>query len=314
MRTRKPNPGGIGCARSGRSSSWSWSSPRSSSHRRRRPPTAGPRRTRSHALPRGRREAWRRPSCSCRVARRGIFERGPFHLFVAPGAPLREGRPIPAAAIRLGTFTVEPVEDGYVELRALPSSPDLSAGFHSVQLCNDPCTVAGFRDQLFGAISVVATARGGAPDPERSPPEPLLRDAPGSPDGGAPPRGGRGGPGDAAVLRRVGARSADVRDRAAPGAVSRDGGGPGDGRRAVRSDGRGAVVLLALVAAALAFRRRRVAHRLARRSRAGRWCRWSRRRCAGRGIIAGWRERAATAVGADRGAPSLRRSGLRRRG
>jgi hypothetical protein len=93
------------------------------------------------------------------MARRGIFERGPFHLFVAPGAPLREGRPIPAAAIRLGTFTVEPAGEGYVELRAPFVAPDLTAGFHSVQLCNDPCTVAGFREQLFGAISVVATRR-----------------------------------------------------------------------------------------------------------------------------------------------------------
>lgn len=93
------------------------------------------------------------------VARRGIFERGPFHLFVTAGAPLREGRPIPAAAIRIGTFTVEPAENGYVEFRAPFTVPDLAAGFYSVELCNDPCTVAGFRDQLFGSISIVATSR-----------------------------------------------------------------------------------------------------------------------------------------------------------
>jgi hypothetical protein len=92
-------------------------------------------------------------------ARRGILERGPFYLFVAPSAPLREGRPIPASAIRLGTFTIEPAEDGYVELRAPFVAPDLASGFYPIEVCNDPCTVAGFRDQLFGAISVVATRR-----------------------------------------------------------------------------------------------------------------------------------------------------------
>jgi hypothetical protein len=93
------------------------------------------------------------------VARRGIFERGPFHLFVTQGASLREGRSVPAAAIRIGTFTMEPAEAGYVELRAPFVVPNLAAGFYSVELCNDPCTVAGFRDQLFGSISIVATRR-----------------------------------------------------------------------------------------------------------------------------------------------------------
>jgi hypothetical protein len=93
------------------------------------------------------------------VARRGIFERGPFYLFVAPRAPLQEGRPIPAGTIRLGTFTIEPEADGYVELRAPFVAPDLASGFYSVELCNDPCTIAGFRDQLFGGISIVATRR-----------------------------------------------------------------------------------------------------------------------------------------------------------
>ena len=93
------------------------------------------------------------------IARRGILERGPFYLFVVPRGTLREGRPIPDGAIRLGTFTIEPAEDGYVELRAPFVAPDLASGFYSVEVCNDPCTIAGFRDALVGGISIVATRR-----------------------------------------------------------------------------------------------------------------------------------------------------------
>ena len=91
--------------------------------------------------------------------RRGLLERGPFHLFLTPRTSLREGRPIPSDAVRLGTFTVEPVEDGWVELRARFVAPSLAPGFYAVQLCNDPCTLSGFREPLFGSISIVGTRR-----------------------------------------------------------------------------------------------------------------------------------------------------------
>jgi hypothetical protein len=91
--------------------------------------------------------------------RRGILERGPFYLFLTPRTALREGRPIPEDAIRLGTFTVEPGKDGWVELRAPFVTPRFDAGFYSVEVCNDPCTVAGFREPLYGAISIVGTRR-----------------------------------------------------------------------------------------------------------------------------------------------------------
>jgi hypothetical protein len=91
--------------------------------------------------------------------RRGILERGPFYLFLAPRTALREGRPIPEDAIRLGTFTVEPGKDGWVELRAPFVTPRFDAGFYSVEVCNDPCTVAGFREPLIGSISIVGTRR-----------------------------------------------------------------------------------------------------------------------------------------------------------
>jgi hypothetical protein len=91
--------------------------------------------------------------------RRGILERGPFYLFLTPRTSLREGRPIPSDAIRLGSFTVEPLEGGWVELRAPFVAPSPAAGFYSVQLCNDPCTLSGFREPLFGEISIVGTRR-----------------------------------------------------------------------------------------------------------------------------------------------------------
>lgn len=91
--------------------------------------------------------------------RRGLLERGPFYLFLTPRTSLREGRPIPSDAVRLGTFTVESLENGWVELRAPFVAPSPGAGYYSVQLCNDPCTLSGFREPLFGEISIVGTRR-----------------------------------------------------------------------------------------------------------------------------------------------------------
>ena len=40
--------------------------------------------------------------------REDIFDRGPFYLYVVPqGTTLREGRPTPPTAIRVGTFEAE---------------------------------------------------------------------------------------------------------------------------------------------------------------------------------------------------------------
>jgi hypothetical protein len=40
--------------------------------------------------------------------------------------------------------------------------PDLPGDFYSVAMCNDPCTIVGFREALSGLISLVQTAREGA--------------------------------------------------------------------------------------------------------------------------------------------------------
>lgn len=90
-----------------------------------------------------------------------LFDQGPFHLFAVPEGMLREGQPIPASAIRLGTFTVEEDRGDSYELRAEFTAPPLESGSYFMGLCNDPCTIAGFGDPLIGSVSIVATRREG---------------------------------------------------------------------------------------------------------------------------------------------------------
>jgi hypothetical protein len=55
---------------------------------------------------------------------RHLLDRGPFYLFAVPiDMTLREGRPIPAGAIQLGTFTIEAEGTGTYELRAVFTAP-----------------------------------------------------------------------------------------------------------------------------------------------------------------------------------------------
>jgi hypothetical protein len=91
--------------------------------------------------------------------REAIFDRGPFYLFVVPeGETLAEGMPIPPAAIRVGTFEVEE-ERRQWELTASFVVPDVAGDHYALAVCNDPCTIAGFRESLSGVISIVATER-----------------------------------------------------------------------------------------------------------------------------------------------------------
>ena len=87
-----------------------------------------------------------------------LFDRGPFFLFAVPnGSSLIEGRPIPSGSVRLATLEIDR-EGRDQELSATFRVPDLVWGSHQIQVCNDPCTLTGFREPLTGGFSVVATA------------------------------------------------------------------------------------------------------------------------------------------------------------
>lgn len=91
--------------------------------------------------------------------RESIFDLGPFYLYAMPdGTFLREDRPIPEGAVRIGTFAVEEERHQY-ELTAGFTVPELASQSYSLEVCNDPCTVSGFREALSGSISIVATQR-----------------------------------------------------------------------------------------------------------------------------------------------------------
>jgi hypothetical protein len=88
-----------------------------------------------------------------------LFDRGPFYLFAVPHEmSLIEGHPIPSGAIRLATVTIEEERDAY-ELVADFTVPQLDPGFYEIGVCNDPCTISGFREPLAGTISIVETRR-----------------------------------------------------------------------------------------------------------------------------------------------------------
>jgi hypothetical protein len=88
-----------------------------------------------------------------------LLDEGPFHVFALPrGVSLREGQPIPPTAIRLGTVVVIE-EDGSYELETDFIVPDLDPGWYGIGVCNDPCTISGFRESLGGSLAIVETRR-----------------------------------------------------------------------------------------------------------------------------------------------------------
>ena len=88
-----------------------------------------------------------------------LLDRGPFYAFVVPdGVALREGTPIPQDAVRVGTFSVTH-ENGAYEFETRFTMPSLQPGWNALRLCNDPCTIAGFREPLYGSFYVVETQR-----------------------------------------------------------------------------------------------------------------------------------------------------------
>ena len=92
-------------------------------------------------------------------SKRGLLTRGPFYAYVLDNRDwVNTGQPIPSGAVRVGTFTAHQ-EDGSFEFQASFTVPPLSAGWHHLALCNDPCTIDGFREPLRGQFSVVETER-----------------------------------------------------------------------------------------------------------------------------------------------------------
>jgi hypothetical protein len=94
----------------------------------------------------------------------GRLDRGPFYAYLVTtnrSFP-QEGKPIPAGAIRLGTFQVDQSRPKWFDLTVSFTVPDVAGDGYTVALCNDPCTVQGFKEPIIGYISIVQTAREGA--------------------------------------------------------------------------------------------------------------------------------------------------------
>jgi hypothetical protein len=90
------------------------------------------------------------------------LDRGPFYAYVVPkGSAVTEGKPIPDGVIRVGTFSIERSKGTSFELRVSFTVPDVPGDEYSIALCNDPCTISGFKEPISGFLSVVHTAREG---------------------------------------------------------------------------------------------------------------------------------------------------------
>jgi hypothetical protein len=95
-------------------------------------------------------------------AKQDLIERGPFYVFVVPPrTAVIEGRPIPVEAVRAGTVAIERDRGTIFELRGSFVVPELAGRSYGLSVCNDPCTISGFREPLTGFISIVATDREG---------------------------------------------------------------------------------------------------------------------------------------------------------
>jgi len=91
-----------------------------------------------------------------------LLDRGPFYAWLVPGGPaIQEGRPLPEGVIRLSEVEFEPYRKTEFELHVAFTMPDVEGAYYTVAICNDPCTISGFREPLNGPISVVHTAREG---------------------------------------------------------------------------------------------------------------------------------------------------------
>jgi hypothetical protein len=88
-----------------------------------------------------------------------LLGRGPFYVYVVPNGFIREGRPLPEGAIRVGTATIEHDFRTTFLIRMSFEVPDVPGDTYNIQFCNEPCTVSGFREPLTGSMSIVQTTR-----------------------------------------------------------------------------------------------------------------------------------------------------------
>jgi hypothetical protein len=92
--------------------------------------------------------------------RQDLLARGPFYVYLVPGKTwIQEGRPLPEGVIKLGTATIEHDSRTAYRISTSFAVPDLPGDFYTIQLCNEPCTISGFRESLSGQISIVQTLR-----------------------------------------------------------------------------------------------------------------------------------------------------------
>lgn len=96
------------------------------------------------------------------VNKQDLLERGPFIVYVLqPGTWIEAGKPIPESAIPVGSATITHEGGTTFEVRTTFAVPDVPGDYYSVQLCNSPCTIAGFSEPLSATISIVQTEREG---------------------------------------------------------------------------------------------------------------------------------------------------------
>ena len=79
-----------------------------------------------------------------------LLERGPFYAILVNASGGQD--------LRVGTVEFEPYGRTEFELHMSFTVPDVSSDLYTVRICNDPCTVSGFREPLTGQISVIHTA------------------------------------------------------------------------------------------------------------------------------------------------------------
>jgi hypothetical protein len=92
--------------------------------------------------------------------RQYLLERGPFFVYLVPSHhSVQEGRLLPEGTIRLATATIEHDFRTTFRISTSFTVPDVPGDYYTIQFCNEPCTISGFRESLTGQMSIVQTLR-----------------------------------------------------------------------------------------------------------------------------------------------------------